>query len=451
MDTPNVDSSIAIKSSNRERAREDIYPLPIQAWTTVVILVCLSILSFLDRQLLPLLSMPIASDLHLNDAQIGLLCGAAFGVFYAVGSLPLGWALDRWSRRWIIWAGVSLWSLATVACGFARNFTTLFAARAAVASGEVVLSPGSQSVLSDTFPPERLALPMAVFGLGSTIGSGASFMVGGALASLISVNAIYALPGVGPMKGWQVIFLTGGLLSLAVPFIMFLVPEPLRRRGLSHGATTFVEYFRFIARNLRFYLPHHAGIITSVGAASAINAWTPMFFARVHGWSTDQIGLWVGIAFAAGPLVAAAFHGAIVDRLYRNGRRDAHLYYLKIIFLVTAIPGAMVYLVPSPWTALGLLFLSQGLLAAYGGILPTALQLIVPANMRGKAASVGALMGGFGGMSLGPSLVAFFTQHVFHDAGKVGMSIATSMIVLMPLSAFLFRLAQKPMAQILAR
>jgi len=431
----------------------DEYPTPAQAWTVVAILCFLSTMSFVDRNLLPLLSVTIAKDLQLTDTQIGALSGIAFGTFYAAASLPYGWALDRYSRRCVIWSGVFVWSLATMACGLARNFAAIFTARAVVGSGEVALNPGSQSIFADIFPPERLALPMSVYGLGARMGGGASFIIGGFLAALIPVNEVYQILGVGAVKGWQVIFLIAGLPGLFISFVMFAIPEPPRRHLPSRGSThtTYMDYFRFMAGQIRFFLAHHAGVITIVAATNAIIAWTPAFFMRSYGWRTDQVGFWLGIAFAVGPLIGIPLHGALVDRLFRRGRLDAHHFYLKSMLLVATLPAALVYLVPSPWVAIGLLCLSQGLTAGYIGVLPAALQLMIPGNLRGKGASVASLISGFVGMSMGPTLTSFVTQHVFHDPNKVGMSIAISTAILMPAAALLFTIAQKPMAQRLAR
>src|SRR5690606_6640753 len=120
---------------------ESGWPSPWRAWWTVVILTFTYVVSFVDRTVLSLLIEPIKTDLSLNDTQIGLLQGLAFGVFYAVMGLPLGWLADRTSRRGLIAVGAAVWCAATTACGLASSFIQLFAARIAVGVGEAALSP----------------------------------------------------------------------------------------------------------------------------------------------------------------------------------------------------------------------------------------------------------------------------------------------------------------------
>ena len=50
-----------------------------RSWWAVALLSCLYVFSFIDRLVLALLVAPLRSDLGLNDVQLGLLFGPAFG------------------------------------------------------------------------------------------------------------------------------------------------------------------------------------------------------------------------------------------------------------------------------------------------------------------------------------------------------------------------------------
>ena len=69
--------------------------------------------------------------------------------------IPLGRLADRASRKYLIIAGLAIWSIATIGCGFARSFGQLFLLRMSVGVGEAVLNPSSYSIISDTFPKEK--------------------------------------------------------------------------------------------------------------------------------------------------------------------------------------------------------------------------------------------------------------------------------------------------------
>ena len=55
----------------------------------LALLVLLYLLNFIDRNIIIALSPYIKSDLHVTDAQLGLLVGTTFALFYALMGLPL--------------------------------------------------------------------------------------------------------------------------------------------------------------------------------------------------------------------------------------------------------------------------------------------------------------------------------------------------------------------------
>ena len=129
--------------------RSDAY-----AWYVTFVLSVASIVAFVDRQIINLQVEPIKQDLGISDTQISLLQGFAFVLFYAILAIPLGRLADTSNRKWVIGAGMFLWSLATIFCGLAKTYVQLFIARMFVGVGEATLSPAGFSMLSDYFQPE---------------------------------------------------------------------------------------------------------------------------------------------------------------------------------------------------------------------------------------------------------------------------------------------------------
>ena len=83
------------------------------AWYVVFILMLANISSFIDRQILALLVAPIKRDMHLSDTEISLLMGLSFALFYTFFGLFIGRFADKYNRRNIIIAGITVWSLMT--------------------------------------------------------------------------------------------------------------------------------------------------------------------------------------------------------------------------------------------------------------------------------------------------------------------------------------------------
>ena len=118
----------------------DIAPVPVaragwRAWYLMSVLTLLEILAFVDRNALSLLVGPIKADLQLNDTQMSLLLGFASAIFYSTMGIPIGYLIDRFSRRYIVLAGALLWTSMTAFCGVAASFTQLFIGRMGVGLG----------------------------------------------------------------------------------------------------------------------------------------------------------------------------------------------------------------------------------------------------------------------------------------------------------------------------
>ena len=93
------------------------------------------IFNFVDRQILAILIQPIKEDLGVSDTLMGLLTGPVFVISYTLAGLPLARWADRHSRVWLITIGMLVWSVMTVASGFARSYAQLAAARLGVGLG----------------------------------------------------------------------------------------------------------------------------------------------------------------------------------------------------------------------------------------------------------------------------------------------------------------------------
>src|SRR5580693_6148662 len=105
------------------------------------LLFCSYIVAFIDRGLVSVAAAPIKHDLHLSDAQLGLLNGTAFVALYCVCGIPLGWLADRIDRRAVIALGLLIWSAMTAACAITGSFGAFFLARVGVGLGEACLVP----------------------------------------------------------------------------------------------------------------------------------------------------------------------------------------------------------------------------------------------------------------------------------------------------------------------
>ena len=133
---------------------------------TVGLLTLIYTANYVDRQIVAILLQSIKTDMDLTDTQLGLLTGPAFGVFYATLGIPIAYLADRMSRKKIIIASLSLFSVMTFVCGLAQNYVQLLLARVGVGVGEAGTSPPSHAIIADMYGPADRAAPLAVFALG---------------------------------------------------------------------------------------------------------------------------------------------------------------------------------------------------------------------------------------------------------------------------------------------
>ncbi|MGB6449403.1 MAG: MFS transporter [Steroidobacteraceae bacterium] len=169
---------------------------------------------FIDRIVVQVLVQPIKAELHVSDADMGLLGGLTFAVLYVALSIPIARLAERKNRIVIITVGTALWSIATAASGLAASFAQLLLARIGVGIGEAAGTPATYSIISDYFSPQRRASAQSVVGLAVPLGA----FLGGSAGGFIALH-----------WGWRSAFLCAGLPGLALALLQGLtVREPLR-------------------------------------------------------------------------------------------------------------------------------------------------------------------------------------------------------------------------------
>lgn len=391
------------------------YPRPITAWAMVALLTLAYIFSFVDRYILGLLVEPIKADLHLSDAQMGLLLGLAFGLFYATIGLPLGWLVDRARRTWIVAAGVTIWSLATAGSGLIQGYAGLFAARMAVGVGEAALSPSAMSMIADSFPPERRGKPVGVYSAALSLGAGLASLIGAAVLTWAKQTQHIALPLVGLIRPWQFAFLAVGLPGLLIAIGFLIIPEPGRRsRGGGPAALDFTNALSLVARQWGAFggMTLLVCVMTIVAYSQGFN---PAAFARTFGWDARDYALVNGIIILFVGPATVYVAGLVIDRWRAAGRHDAAFRLLGIGFVGMLPTSSSALYMPSPVLAFMMLALSSisiGMVTAAGVV---ALLDILPANARGTIVALYYMAISIAGLLLGPPIVGLLSTHVFGE------------------------------------
>ena len=120
---------------------------------TLVLLIGLNLLNYIDRYILPGAQPLIQREFHATDEQMGALTTALF-FFYMFAAPATGWLGDHFRRKPLIIAGAVLWSVATLGTAWVHDYRTLFIRHALVGVGEATFGIFAPAVLAD-FYPER--------------------------------------------------------------------------------------------------------------------------------------------------------------------------------------------------------------------------------------------------------------------------------------------------------
>lgn len=351
----------------------------------LILLIVVYTLNFVDRQILSILKEPIAADLHLSDTDLGLLGGFAFALFYSLLAIPFAWLADRFSRVWIISAGLFLWSGFTAMCGMAGSFAVLFLARMGVGVGEAGGVAPAYSLIADWFPPRSRARALAAYSFGIPIGSALGVLFGGLVAKAVD---------------WRFAFIAIGAFGvLLTPLFLWLVRDPPRQSTvvpqLGLAAVT-----RLAMDKPTFWLLAFGSGSSSL-VAYGLMYWLPTFLARtLHMDIVARSQLLAAVLFIGG-IAGMAAGGWLADRL---GTRNKRAYALipAAAFLVAAPLYALAIEATTPLQTFALLLLPYALALVWLGPVLTAVQHLAPASSRSTMSALFLLINNLVGLGIGP-------------------------------------------------
>jgi ACS family hexuronate transporter-like MFS transporter len=313
-------------------------------WLPTAAMMLLSFLSYVDRNVLALLSQTILAEQHLTAEQYGWMI-SAFSAAYLAGNPVWGRALDRFGVRAGLFFAVALWTVASVSHAFVATAGGFALARALLGFGEGATFPAGLRTATQTLRPDERARGLALAYSGGSLG---------AVLTPVIVTPI-AL-----RWGWRGAFVCTGLFGAAWLAMWAVVsrdprlapqPEPAHTKAprlVDPALWGFMAAYAFGGLPLGFVL---------YGA--------PIYLGRRMGF--DQAGL--GHVLWIPPLgweVGYFFWGWIVDRRATSDAGANRLFArLFALLAVMALPLAAVPLVPSRGVVLALMFLAMFVSAGF--------------------------------------------------------------------------------------
>jgi MFS family permease len=408
----------------------------IRAWSVVVVFLVLVTVALLDRQAITLMVDPIKESYGISDAQMSLLQGAAFAIPFLIGTIPMGSVIDRFSPRGTICLAVLLWSAATIACALAESFLELLIARGLIGLGQAVLQPASWSIVARLFPAHRLSLAISVLSMGTQVGAAISFLLGGLLLSKAAWVASDALPLIGGLEPWRLVFLAAGAPGLVLALLIFIVPRSEARPD-GKRVVSFDHFSSYLRENRAFLSFHALGFGFLCALVYGAAAWTPTLLLRTFSLDVRQVGLIHALTAVPVGVAGFLFNGWAADRSFAKGRDDAHFRHFEYVSIALALVGGIGFSMGTEPCTIITCFVLTSFLQPFSGVAAAALQIATPAELRGRASALFSMFYNAFGMIVGPSVVALLADNL--EVGRsLGIAIALNFAIFGGASAFCF-------------
>ena len=394
-----------------------------RVWFALSVLFAINTLNFYDRQILGAVGETVRNEWKLSDTALGSL-GTAFTLLYAVVGVPLGRMTDRFSRRWILSAGVTVWSLLTAASGLAQNFTQLFAVRLGVGSGEAACAPAATSLIGDLFPASRRAKALSVFMIGLPLGIALSFLG----SSLLEQRF-----------GWRVTFYIAAIPGIICAVLALLIWEPVRGAAEVHNITAAAKrkgspYFLVLS------IPTMWWIIASGAFHNfnmyAIGSFLSPFLQRVHHLNKLNAGMISMVVYGLAGIPGLIVGGMLGDRMVRR-KANGRLVVATVAIFISA--PLMFFGLARPFGDMVGFVLFAGLgmasMYVYYSTVYSAIQDVIEPSLRGTAMALYFFAMYVLGASLGPLGMGFLSSHFTRSAALAAGVTDTSFQALRPFAA----------------
>jgi predicted MFS family arabinose efflux permease len=385
--------------------------------------------NFLDRQILGILAVPIKADLGLTDAEFGAIGGLAFALLYSILGVPLAYLADRTSRSAVIAGSLAVWSAFTALCGTATGYWHLFLYRLGVGVGEAGGVAPSYALIADYFPPEKRARALAIYSLGIPVGLAGGTLLGAYIAALVD---------------WRTAFIVMGVAGIVLAPIFKYVVRDLPRPATAAKATPVSAVFPILAKKPAFWLMAFAASFSSL-CGYGLALWTPSILMRSFGFDLITTGQFMGSILLVGGVAGVFAGGWFADRLGGNDRG----WYAKlpaIAWAITVPTFAFGLLSPSSTMAWVLLLIPNALNILWLGPVTTAVQHLVPREMRATASASFLLINNLIGLGVGPLLMGALSDALKSSYGIESLRYAAvACLVFYGLAAALMLFAVKPL------
>lgn len=393
---------------------------------TVVFLLLIGIINYLDRSALSIANTSIQKGMHISPAQMGILL-SAFSLAYAFAQLPLGMVIDRLGSKVALGASLLIWSVAQAATGLANGFASFMGLRVVLGLGEAPMFPSAAKSLSEWFDARERGTPTGIVWSSTCLGP----CLAPPLLTLFMVHF-----------GWRGMFVITGAMGLLIALCWFafykshaqyLAMQPKAEARMVQAPPPVVPVRGGFFAGWLDLFRHRSTWGAMLGFMGVIYmlwlhlTWLPGYFEREHGLSLYKTAWVVSLAYVFGAL-GTLLAGRICDWLVKRGmgvlasRKCTVIAGLLMAALVT-LPLTVINDLTSCVVLLCLALFSINLASA------TAWMIVNTIVDSSRVASFGSIQnfGGYIAGSVAPIVTGFSIQYSgsFSSAFLISAVVAT--------------------------
>ena len=318
-------------------------PIKHLRWWIVWTLFGSTVINYVSRMTISLLSQIIIPEFHLTYAQYGAI-GSFFSYAYAVTWLVGGIILDRVGPRIGLTVAVIWWSVVNIVTSAASSLLALQILRSLFGVGEGFNWPGANKVVAEWFPARERGLAVGIFDSGSSVGG----LIAGPLVTFVALRF-----------GWRATFVVTGAMGFfwLIPWLYFYRPLTSHPR-LSLDERRLIESGRDTAlRSSRQGLDKYLGLLRQSNVWGIVLGrtltdpiwwfyitWMPQYFGEVRGFNLKQIGFFLPSIFIAsdlGNLMGGWVSGRLINRGMPVLAARKWVCVFSAVPMLAVIPGAM--------------------------------------------------------------------------------------------------------------
>ena len=272
-------------------------------WVIITLLFLGTVVNYIDRLAIPVMSPVIQADLHLSNVQYATI-NSSFLLVYALSMFVWGAVFDRLGNRWAYSLAVVIWSLAEIGHALARGLVGFCGMRGLLGLGESGNWPGATRTIAAWFPARQRALGMGIVNTGAALGP---------------VFAAFIITPLMVHFGWRMVFVITGSLGF-VWLAAWLALYPKTARGSAQNPEATVSHppvpWRVLLGRREVW-----GIVLARFFGDPIwwlyLNWLPLYLYHARGFSVKEIAAFAWMPFLAaalGALTGGWFSGFLLQR-----------------------------------------------------------------------------------------------------------------------------------------